>query len=199
MDWRPPVEGWLLSASGFHTRLANLINITAGGPPDPDNPAVFSYENVAVAYTQGVELNGRIRLPPRGMYLDLGYMLLDARDVTRRRPLEGRARHRLNAQWTARYRPLGLEAVVRGAWVSRRPFFLDTNGGMAHIIGYGDAREVWAPAYFDLETQVTYQVRNGLRVFANGYNLLGAGDHQLNPRPPRGALGGIQWDYCGTA
>jgi len=195
VDWRPPLDGWVLSASGFHTRLENLINITAGAPPDPDNPATFSYENVAAAYTQGVEFNGRIRLPPRSMYLDLSYMLLDAKDSTRNRPLEGRAKHRINAQLTARYRPLGLQAVLRGSWVSRRPFFLDTNGGMAHIIGYGDVQEIWAPAYFDLEAQLTYTLRSGLKIFANGYNLLNAGDHQLNPRPPRGVLGGVQWEY----
>ncbi|HYO59811.1 TonB-dependent receptor plug domain-containing protein [Archangium sp.] len=195
VDWRPPIDGWVLSASGFHTRLNNLINITAGGTPDPDNPVTFSYENVARAYTQGLEVNGRFRLPLRATYLDLAYMLLDARDLTRSRPLEGRSRHRVNAQLSTRYRPLNLEATVRGSWVGGRPYYLGTDGGMANVIGYGEEREVWAPSYFDLEAQVSYELRGGFEVFVNGYNLLNAGDQQFNPRPPRGVLGGVQWEY----
>jgi len=195
VDWRPPVDGWLFSASGFHTRLNNLINITAGGTPDPDNPVTFNYENVARAYTQGVEVNGRFKLPVRSTYLDLAYMLLDARDLTRDRPLEGRSRHRVNAQLSSRYRPLNLEAVVRGSWVSGRPYFLGSAGGFTNVLGYGEDREVWSPSYFDLEATVTWKVRNGLEVFVNGYNLLNAGDQQFNPRPPRGVLGGVQWEY----
>jgi outer membrane receptor for ferrienterochelin and colicins len=32
-------------------------------------------------------------------------------------------------------------------------------------------------------------------VFVSGYNLLNAGDPRFNPRPPRGVLGGVQWEY----
>ncbi|WNG56238.1 TonB-dependent receptor [Archangium gephyra] len=196
VDWRPPIDGWVLSASAFHTRLNNLINITAGGTPDPDNPVTFSYENVARAYTQGFEVNGRFKLPIRATYLDLAYMLLDAKDQTRNRPLEARSRHRVNAQLSTRYRPWNLEATVRGSWVSRRPYYLGTDGGgMVNVIGLGEEREVWAPAYFDLEAHVTYKVRGGFDVFINAYNLLNVGDQQFNPRPPRGVLGGVQWEY----
>jgi outer membrane receptor for ferrienterochelin and colicins len=195
VDWRPPIDGWVLSASGFHTRLTNLINVTAAGAPDPDNPVTYNYENVAAAYTQGVELNGRFRLPVRSTYLDLGYMLLDAKDLTRDRPLEGRSRHRVNAQLSTRYRPLNLEAVVRGSWVSGRPYYLGSDGGMANVLGFGDEELVRTPSYFDLEAQVTYRLQRGFEVFVNGYNLLNAGDQQFNPRPPRGVLGGVQWEY----
>ena len=167
---------------------------TAGGAPDPDNPVTFSYENVSRAYTQGFEVNGRFRLPVRATYLDLAYMLLDARDQTRNRPLEARSRHRVNAQLSTKYRPWNLEATVRGSWVSGRPYYLGTDGGMVNVIGL-EEREVWAPSYFDLEAQVTYKLRGGFDVFVNGYNLLNAGDQQFNPRPPRGVLGGVQWEY----
>ena len=195
VDWRPPLSGWLFSASAFHTRLRDLINVTAGGVPNPDDPVTFNYENVARAYTQGIELNGRVKLPVRSTYLDLAYTFLDARDLTRDRPLEGRSRHRVNAQLTTRYRPLNLEAVVRGAWVSRRTYFLGVGGGMANVIGLGEDTPTGAPAYVDLEAQVTYRFRSsGIELFVNGYNLFNAGDQQFNPRPPRGVLGGIQWD-----
>jgi outer membrane receptor for ferrienterochelin and colicins len=196
VDWRPPVDGWLLSASAFHTRLTNLINVTASGMPNPDDPVTYHYENVARAYTQGVELNGRFRLPVRATYLDLGYMFLDAQDQTRDRPLEGRSRHRVNAQLSTRVRPLNLEATVRGSWVGGRPYYLGQGGGgITNVLGFGEEQRVWAPSYFDLEAQVSYRLGGGFEVFVNGYNLLNAGDQQFNPRPPRGVLGGVQWEY----
>jgi outer membrane receptor for ferrienterochelin and colicins len=195
VDWRPPIDGWLFSASGFHTQLRNLINVTALGEPNPDNPVTFNYENVARAYTQGIELNGRFRLPVRSTYLDLAYMLLDAKDLTRDRPLEGRSRHRVNAQLSTRYRPLNLEAMVRGSWVSARPYFLGVGGGFANVLGAGEDTRVGVPAYFDLEAQVTWRFKAGFEFFVNGYNLFNAGDQQFNPRPPRGVLGGVQWEY----
>jgi outer membrane receptor for ferrienterochelin and colicins len=195
VDWRPPLAGWLVSASAFHTRLRDLINVTAGAAPDPDVPVTFNYENVARAYTQGIELNGRARLPVRATYLDVGYTFLDAKDVTRNRPLEGRARHRANAQLSSRYRPWNLEGLVRATWVSGRPYYLGVGGGMANVLGAGEDTRVWAPAYVDLEAQVSYRFRTGIELLVNGYNLLDAGDQQFNPRPPRGVLGGIQWEY----
>lgn len=196
VDWRPPVEGWGVSASGFYTRLNNLINITASAPPDPDNPPTFLFENVAEAATLGMELSARMRLVPRVAWVEVAYMALDARDLTRNRPLEGRASHRANLMLSARHRPANLEATLRGSWVSARPFFLDASGtALGDIIGLGEERQVWAPDYFDLEAQVTYTWQGWLKVFVQGYNLLNAGDQQFNPRPPRGVLGGVQWDY----
>ena len=59
----------------------------------------------------------------------------------------------------------------------------------------GDEEEVWAPGFFDLEAQVSYRFKAGFTFFVNGYNLLNAGNQQFNPRPPRGVLGGVQWEY----
>jgi outer membrane receptor for ferrienterochelin and colicins len=66
---------------------------------------------------------------------------------------------------------------------------------MANVLGFGEEREVLTPSSFDLEAQVSHKLRGGFEVFVNGYNLLNAGDQQFNPRPPRGVLGGIQWEY----
>ncbi len=193
-DYRLPVDGWSVSASAWHTSVANLINVTANGLPNPDNPTVFSYENVTDAYTQGAELSTRLKLS-KGAYLDVGYTALDARDVTRNRPLEGRSAHRLNVTATAKYRPTGLEAIVRGTLHSARPFYVGPGLGFANVLGFGEERVVWAPAYFDLEAQVTYTFRGWLKVFVNGYNLLNQGDQNFTPRPPRGVLGGVQLEY----
>ncbi|MFZ5441451.1 MAG: TonB-dependent receptor plug domain-containing protein [Myxococcota bacterium] len=191
VDYRLPIEGWVISGSAWHTSLTNLINITANGLPNPDDPVVFGYENVTDAYTQGVELSARMRLS-RGAYLDLGYMGLDARDVSRNRPLEGRSNHRVNATLTVKYRPLGLELVSRGTFHSARPYYLGTGLGFANVLGLGEDRVIMAPAYFDLEAQLTWVFATWGRVFVNGYNLLNAGDQDFNPRPPRGVIGGVQ-------
>jgi outer membrane receptor for ferrienterochelin and colicins len=191
VDYRPPIEGWLFSASVWHTSLTNLINITADGVPNPDSPVTFGYENVTNAYTQGVEVSARTRLS-RGAYLDLSYMGLDARDLTRQRALEGRSPHRVNAALTVKYRPVGLELVVRGTWHSERPYYLGSGLGFANVLGLGEERVVYAPGYFDLEAQLTYVFRAWLKVFVNGYNLFNSGDQDFNPRPPRGVIGGVQ-------
>ncbi|MBL9038294.1 MAG: TonB-dependent receptor [Archangium sp.] len=194
VDYRLPIDGWSLSASGWHTSVANMINVTAGGAPNPDNPTIFSYENVANAYTQGGELSARFKLS-RGAVIDVGYMGLDARDVTRNRLLEGRSAHRVNVQATAKYRPLGFEIVIRGTLHSARPFYVGSGLGFANVLGFGEDRVVWAPAYVDLEAQLSYAVLRWLKVFVNGYNLLNQGDQSFTPRPPRGVLGGVTMEY----
>lgn len=193
VDWRPPLDGWVLSASAWHTSLTNLINVTAGGVPNPDDPVIFGYENVTDAYTQGVELNARVKLS-RGAYLDVGYMGLDARDVTRNRALEGRSNHRVNVQLSGKYRPTGLEAIVRMTWHSQRPFYSGTGLGFANVLGFEEATII-APGYVDLEAQVTWAFRSWLKIFVNGYNLLNSGDPNFNPRPPRGVIGGVTLEY----
>jgi outer membrane receptor for ferrienterochelin and colicins len=191
-DWRLPLQGWVLSASAWHTGVTNLINVSASGMPNPDDPVLFGYENVADAYTQGGEISLRTRIS-RGTYLDVSYMGLDARDVTRNRPLEGRSNHLVNATLTAKYSPFGLELVVRGTYHSPRPYYLGAAAGYANVLGLGPEQTVMAAGYFDLEAQLSYTWR-WFRVFVNGYNLLNSGDQNYNPRPPRGVIGGLQVD-----
>jgi outer membrane receptor for ferrienterochelin and colicins len=190
VDARLPWEGFSMAASAWHTSLRNLINITASGTPNPDDPARFSYENVANAYTQGVELSARAKLS-KGAYLEASYMGIDARDLTRNRLLEGRSPHRVNLQLSAKYRPHGLEGIIRATYNAPRPFYLGSGFGFANVLGFGEDRIVYADGYVDLEFTLTY-TRSFYKVFVNGYNLLNAGDQQFNPRPPRGIIGGIQ-------
>jgi outer membrane receptor for ferrienterochelin and colicins len=194
VDYRLPIDGWTVSASAWHTSLTNLINITASGTPNPDNPTIFTYENVAGAYTQGGEVNTRVKVS-KGVSFDLAYMGLDARDLTRNRPLEGRSSHRVNGAVNVKYRPTGLEGVVRGTWNGPRNFYVGTGLGFANVLGFGEERVVQAPGYFDLEVQITWVFKPWLKFFLNGYNLLNAGDADFNPRPPRGLLAGATLEY----
>ncbi len=187
VDWRPPLQGWLVSASVFHTDITNLITVNTNDAPNPDNPTRYRYGNVASAYTQGLEVSGRARLS-RGTYFDLGYTWLDARDNVKHRALEGRAAHKVNASLSARYPSIGIEALVRASWNGPRPFYIDDDAN-------GVEETKWVKGYVDLEATVSWTFRGWLRVYVNGFNLLNAGDAVYLPRPPRGVLGGIEVRY----
>jgi outer membrane receptor for ferrienterochelin and colicins len=184
VDWRLPWESSTLSLSLWHTSFRDQITVTAAGTPDPNNPVTFRYVNIANSYIQGLELAGRFKIS-KGTYLDVGYTGTDAWEITNNRPMD-RSPHRVNAQLRSKYTPFGLEGVVRATWNSERPFYLGS--GNANSIELG-TKQI-APAYVDLEVQLTYS-RYFFKIFINGYNLLNAGDAVFNPRPPRGVIGGV--------
>src|SRR5205085_272452 len=115
---------------------------------DPINPTQFKYGNVSSAYAQGLEASLRMRLS-RGTYFDLGYALTDARDNVRHAALAGRAVHKVTGQVSSRYRPLGLELVVRATFIGPRPFYLDENGD-------GVEEQVWTRGVVNLDVQLTW-------------------------------------------
>ncbi|TAE21365.1 MAG: TonB-dependent receptor [Candidatus Kapaibacterium sp.] len=73
---------WNLDARLFHNNLTNLIEVyRVGRTNDRD---VYSYRNVARAYTQGLELNLRSQIPlaPReSLTASFGYQYLEAMDM----------------------------------------------------------------------------------------------------------------------
>jgi outer membrane receptor for ferrienterochelin and colicins len=187
VDWRPPIQGWNVSLGLFRTDLRDLINVDTTQAPNPENPTNFTYSNVSRAYSQGAELQARMRLS-KGAYLDLGYLLNDARDLVKARPLEGRSAHRGTASLGVKYPRLGLELNLRATVNGARPFYTDDNAD-------GVDEVVWAKPFVDLEVTAGYTFREWLRVFVTGYNLTNAGDVLYLPRPPRGVVGGVQVTY----
>lgn len=185
-DVRLPLEGWVASASFFHTALQDLINIDTSMPIDPRNATRFRYENVASAYAQGLEAALRMRLS-KGAYFDLTYVLTDARDNVRNGPLAGRAVHKVSAQLMAKYRPTGLEAVVRATYLGPRPFYIGD--------GMGNEELAWTRGMVNLDIQVTWRPFTWGSIFAGVTNLLNAGDAVYVPQPPRRFLAGIQLEY----
>ena len=188
VDYRLPLQGWVLSANLWHTDLTNLINVNTSQRVDPANPVLFQYSNVNRAYTQGGEASLRMRLS-KGAYLDLGYTLTDAHDVDKNRALEGRAAHKLNAQLAVRYRPTGLELVVRATYFSPRPFYLDSNGD-------GVDEVTWVRGYVNVDAQLTWHFwKDRFAVFVGIVNIANAGDATYVPQPPRAAIAGAQFTY----
>jgi len=186
-DVRLPIEGWVASASFFHTNLNNLINIDTSAPIDPINTTRFRYGNVSSAYAQGLEAALRMRLS-RGTYFDLAYVLTDAKDNVRNAALAGRAVHKVSAQLTAKYRPTGLEAVIRATWLGPRPFYIDSDGDMVE-------EQIWTRGFVNLDVQLTWRPFTWGSVFAGVTNLLNAGDATYVPQPPRRFIAGVQLEY----
>lgn len=186
-DVRLPLEGWVASASFFHTDLTDLINIDSSAPIDPINPTRFKYTNVAAAYAQGLEASLRMRLS-RGTYFDLTYVLTDARDAANNQPLQGRAVHKVSAQLTAKYRPTGLDFVLRATYFGPRAFYEDRNGDALPDL-------IWTRGMVSLDAQVTWRPFSWGSIFLGVQNLLGAGDPTYVPQPPRRIIAGAQLEY----
>ena len=73
---------WNLDARLFHNNLTNLIEVYRVGRTD--NRDIYSYRNVARAYTQGLELNLRSQMqlsPTEVLTASLGYQYLEAVDM----------------------------------------------------------------------------------------------------------------------
>lgn len=73
---------WNLDVRLFHNNLTNLIEVYRVGRTD--NRDIYSYRNVARAYTQGMELNLRSQIPlslQETLTANIGYQYLEAMDM----------------------------------------------------------------------------------------------------------------------
>lgn len=176
-----------LSGSVFRTDLTNLISVVTIRATSPDAPTRFTYGNVTSAWTQGGELATRLRVG-RGVYLDLGYALTDARNRETKELLEGRSVHRGTMQLLGRYRPTGIDWSVRGVLLGARPFLFDLDGD-------GAFAQVWSPPYVAVDARVGWQLLDWLGVYVLGTNLANAGDAIYLPIAPRGVQAGVTARY----
>jgi outer membrane receptor for ferrienterochelin and colicins len=172
-----------LSATAFHNRVEDLIEIVL---TEPGPPTIYSYRNVSRAWLTGVDLQMQWR-PLRSLQLRLGYSYLDSEDRDTGATLSGRATHRANAALyfeQPRY-ALGL----RGTWVDEREFGVEldsggppTGAGIAGAYSLFDARTEWrrfAP----------------LQIAAGVKNLLDEGDPRFLPIQPRSAYLEFRRDF----
>ncbi len=172
-------DGASLSFGAFRADVRELISVVTD--TSADAMTRFTYANVARARTQGFEVGARARWLS-AVWLDLGYALLDARDLEAGELLEGRAVHRGTVAVSVRHRPSGIEANARAGLVGARPF------------RRGDDW-VWAPPYADLDLRVERRMNRHVTVFAVATNVLGAGHAELLPIPPRGIHAGLTARY----
>ena len=167
-----------LSSTLFHNRVRNLIDIVqiSGGQPSADNPAVFSYVNIARARLTGSDVQIEWR-PRQALTLRTGYGYLHSEDADTGQPLSGRAKHRANAdiEWKTPQYELGL----RGVWIGERIFQTELDTGGAPT-GAGKA-----DPYFLFDTRAQWK---GWRVFdltLGVSNLFDEGESRYLPIQPR--------------
>lgn len=172
-----PTRSVTLRASLYRNQIDELIN-TDTVPTETGSGQLFTYVNVASAVTQGSELTLRVR-PHRSLDAQLGYVFLYARDLGANRRLAGRPRHRGTFRIRASAPNAGFSAVVRGAFVGRRPFYVSGAGdeGEVEVERIDDGR------YLSLTVRLEQRAGEHVSVFVGGDNLAGAGSPYLTVRP----------------
>lgn len=108
------------SAGAFRSRIYDMVFDSMVGLDTVRQVRQYQQYNRGTVVTQGLELGAAWR-PLPSMLLQVGYTLLDARDIGRNEALPYRARH--TANWAAGYRiePIGLDLNVSGEFVGRMP------------------------------------------------------------------------------
>lgn len=174
--WLAAPDGRLeLRAAVFFNDLRDLIQATLLEPAAAGEPARYSYENVAEAWTRGVEA-GLVTRPLDWWGLKADVMLLESRDLDEGRPLQGRAPVTLTGTSSLGYPRGALRCDVRARWRSEAPFFVQE----------GDTvRERISPSRTVLDGTVQWWPLPALGLSAGVDNLLDSGDPELSPVPPR--------------
>lgn len=167
----------------FRNDLRDLIQI--GEIPQDGFSATqyFGYENIARAWTMGVD--GTVSVTPSDpLTLRAGGQLLATRDLELAQPLEGRAP--VSATFGARVTEprTGLGASVDGTWTGPRAFYpTDTDEDGIY------ERDDTEP-FVLLDARLSWTLGAGAEIYAGGENLLDAGDADLTQLKPR-------WFYVG--
>ncbi len=170
-----------LSCNLFRNDLEDLISAVSDAARSGD-AQLFSYQNIARAWTMGVESSARVRATS-WLTVDASYTLTATEDQTLARPLEGRALHRATLALTARHIETGVEASTRAAIVGPRPFYPATGA-------------IEMPAYASIDARVAWTFRRWLQLFAGADNLTDAGDARYLPVQPRTFYGGAALRYA---
>lgn len=183
-EYRPHRALWL-SALGFHNDITDRIG-TNLAPSDDLGPQRFVYQNVASAYSLGVDTNARFS-PLAGLRFDVGYSWTRTRNESDGQPLSGTPLHRATASVRYRFASVGLETMARGAFIGKRPFYQDNDGD-------GDEERVEASGYASVDARLAQRVGYGFSTFLLAENLLNAGDAVFAPLQPRTFSGGVSLD-----
>ena len=172
-DWQPLAELGL-GASFYRNDLTDMIT-TVTESEDGAAGTLFSYANIAAAYTQGLETRATLT-PITGLRAQLGYVLTDTRDEALGRPLEGRALHRWTLSVRLAHRETGLSGTLRTAVTGDRVYFEDRDGD-----GAEDPLVMGPMVQTDLRVGLT--LLDHLELYAGVDNLIDAGDAFFALRP----------------
>lgn len=180
-EWRPSRE-WFLSLALFRNDLSNMIATVTEADPDIVG-TVFTYGNIARAWTMGVESQG-VWAPHELLTLTLGYTLMGTENEATGLPLEGRPLHRFNFRLLSVYSEWGLEFMARGSLALDRTFSTTENDGSLGTL--------YADPLFQLDVRIAKSFTRHFELFVGATNLADAGDDYagLLPRQFYAGLGG---------
>lgn len=183
LEWSP-IEALRFSLNFFRNDIEGMI--TTVTLEDGVGGTVFSYGNVANAYTQGLESMVAVR-PIDELVLQASYVFTDAVDATAGRALEGRPGHRVTGYVSFDHEAWELGATARLAVTGERPFYVDANGD-------GVDETTYAPWFVQCDLRAYKNLTRHFEMFVGVDNLFDAGGTYLTVRP-RTFYGGLRGRY----
>lgn len=195
-----PFKFWSLSLGVFRNDITDLIQFNFGN--QTSEFATFELTNIDRAYTRGVEVGSRVRFL-KYFALELGYNHTDTRDLTRDRPLEGRALHQGTANFFVNA-PNGWEFALRAKRLDKRPFYSTTNqfaGASTSLIEnqndpFAEEKVVYGKPFTLLNLRTEKKFFDGrMSLFLGVDNVLDQYELTYNPIRPRFYYGGLQAQF----
>jgi outer membrane receptor for ferrienterochelin and colicins len=151
---------------------------------------LFSYANIARAWTMGVELTAHME-PTTWLSWDLSYTFTNAWDAVLDRPLENIARHRPTTMLRFHRDDWGTSARFRGSVQIGRVYFGDSTELVTEA---ANERRIDADALVTGDIRVEQDLGEYLQVFVGVDNLASASDTYTTLRPRTFYLG-VSGDY----
>lgn len=214
-----PIQQLEWNVNVFYNNIRNLINTQQVGIKT-NGSQLFSYVNIAKAFTKGIETGITIQ-PVKGLIISGSYQLLYAKDravidsIDVRSPrydtvrsfptlrasiakdyfgLPNRSRHMANLQVFYEIKPIGVNCSVRANYRGKYGF-LDTDNN-----GFIDPYDVYVKGYVLLNTSVQKRLwKEKLTLQLTIDNITNHTDYLMPAQPGRMILAGASWRFEKTA
>jgi len=171
-------EKFVLNANLFRTNLHDKIGFADAGEASKRLGYTYEWDNIGDAYTQGVELGGKVALI-RNLVLDLNLAYTDAQYKSAREDwLENHPQYAKDSKYIPRVPKIagGLQLTFTpGRW----DFMLDADySGRMYIDYYQEedieqpgSKIVHTPAFWVLDAKISRSFSNGMTLFVGTKNL----------------------------
>jgi outer membrane receptor for ferrienterochelin and colicins len=176
-----PAPGMSAFVAVFRNDLRDMI----ASVTERENAAetLFTYANVARAWTMGIEVNTHME-PVKWLSCDLSYTFTNGWNAQLDRPLEGVARHRPTAMLRFHHDEWGTSARMRGSVLLGRIYYGDVEEAATTAAGEdASERRVDAPALATGDVRVEQALGKNVEVFVGIDNIFDAADTYATLRP----------------
>jgi outer membrane receptor for ferrienterochelin and colicins len=176
-----PAPGMSAFVAVFRNDLRDMI----ASVTERENAAetLFTYANVARAWTMGIEVNTHVE-PVKWLSCDLSYTFTNGWNAQLDRPLEGVARHRPTAMLRFHHDAWGTSARVRGSILLGRIYYGDAEELATTVAAEAASeRRVDAPALATGDVRIEQSLGKNVEVFVGIDNIFDAADTYTTLRP----------------